>query len=66
MTSVSLLGHSGAVAWSQTPQDLEVRLPEEKPCEPAFALKVLGEKLHPSPTTLAPAALHEVPPDGRS
>ncbi len=46
--SVSLLGHTGDLTWKQTDQGLEVMLPAKKPCEHAFALKILGTGLKPS------------------
>ena len=48
ITAVSLLGHAGALVWKQGGQGLEVSLPAEKPCEHAFALKILGAGLKPS------------------
>jgi len=36
---VSLLGHDGKLEWKQTARGLELRLPEERPCEHAFVLK---------------------------
>lgn len=38
--SVSLLGHDGRLEWKQTARGLEVRLPDEKPCDHAFVLKI--------------------------
>jgi alpha-L-fucosidase len=38
--SVSLLGHDGKLDWKQTARGLEVKLPEQKPCEHAFVLKI--------------------------
>ena len=49
VTAVSLLGHAGALTWTQGQQGLEVTLPAEKPCQHAFALKVLGAGLKPPP-----------------
>ena len=46
--SVNLLGHRGALTWTQTDRGLEVNLPAQKPCEYAFALKVIGADLTPS------------------
>ena len=42
ITAVSLLGHSGELRWTQTDTSLEVVLPAIRPCEHAFALKILG------------------------
>ena len=44
---VCLLGHDGKLEWSQNDEGLIVTLPEEKPCEHAFALKITGQKLVP-------------------
>ena len=37
---VRLLGHEGTLEWSRTDEGLVVKLPEKKPCEHAFALKI--------------------------
>ncbi len=37
---VTLLGHGGELSWSQTDQGLVVRLPESKPCDHAFTLRI--------------------------
>ncbi|MBK1879721.1 alpha-L-fucosidase [Pelagicoccus mobilis] len=39
--SVSLLGHDGVLEWEHTPDALLVKMPEERPCEHAFSLKVV-------------------------
>ena len=49
VTSVNLLGHTGALAWMQGGQGLEITLPKAKPCEHACVLKILGDALKPSP-----------------
>ena len=56
VTSVSLLGHMGAPAWKQCEQGLEVALPTDRPCEHAFALKILGTGLKPSLAPATPAS----------
>ncbi|MHC4212970.1 MAG: alpha-L-fucosidase [Planctomycetota bacterium] len=38
--SVSLLGHDGKIKWRQSGGGLEIELPEEKPCDYAFAFKM--------------------------
>jgi alpha-L-fucosidase len=43
--SVTLLGHKGALKFSQDDAGLKVKLPAEKPCEHAFALKISGLSL---------------------
>lgn len=40
--SVTLLGHKGALEFAQDETGLKVRLPAEKPCDYAFALKITG------------------------
>ena len=39
--SVKLLGHQGPIQWEQAPDGLTVRFPREKPCNFAYALKVV-------------------------
>ncbi len=53
--TVSLLGHDGALDWTQTADGLVVRLPAQKPCKYVFALKVSGERLQPAPAPRAAA-----------
>ena len=43
ISSVALLGHAGNLPWSQTAAGLTVTLPEKKPCQHAFALKILAQ-----------------------
>lgn len=40
IADVRLLGHPAALAFSREPQALTVHLPETKPCDHAFVLKV--------------------------
>lgn len=42
ITKVELLGHKGKVEWTQNNEGLSVTLPDEKPCENAFVLKISG------------------------
>ena len=42
---VSLLGHSGKLNWSQTPEGLVVNLPAAKPCDYAITLAITGNRL---------------------
>jgi alpha-L-fucosidase len=37
---VELLGHEGALVWRQEPEGLVVMLPDRRPCEHAFALRI--------------------------
>ena len=56
VTCVSLLGHAGTLRWKQGEQGLEVTLPTGKPCKHAFALRILGMGLKPSPAGRQSAA----------
>ena len=56
VTCVSLLGHAGTLRWKQGEQGLEVTLPTGKLCKHAFALRILGMGLKPSPAGRQPAA----------
>ena len=47
IAGVSLLGGTGHVAWTQTDEGLIVTLPEKKPCEHVFVLKIAGAELKP-------------------
>ncbi|MHB8524103.1 MAG: alpha-L-fucosidase, partial [Limisphaerales bacterium] len=51
--SVRLLGHKEKLAWSRSQFGLTVNLPEQKPCDYAFTLKIDGLKLDPIPRLLA-------------
>ena len=42
---VELLGHAGALAFTQDAAGLHVKFPAEKPCEYAYALRITGLKL---------------------
>ena len=39
---INLLGHAGALEFSQDESGLHVTMPEEKPCDHAFALEITG------------------------
>ena len=58
--SVVLLGASEPVVWKQAGDGLLVTLPEKKPCDYAYVLKISGRDLNPAPlppvTSIAPAA----------
>ena len=43
--SVTLLGHKGKLVFSQDEAGLKVKLPAEKPCDFAYALRITGLKL---------------------
>ncbi len=50
---VELLGHPGALAFTQDAEGLKVKFPAEKPCDYAFALKITGLKLSGAAATVA-------------
>ncbi len=52
ISAVSLLGHAGKLEWKQTDEGLVVTMPETKPCEHVFALKIAGADLKPVPVTV--------------
>jgi alpha-L-fucosidase len=45
---VELLGHAGALTFTQDAAGLHVKFPAEKPCDYAYALKITGLKLAPA------------------
>src|SRR5205814_3580874 len=45
VADVRLLGHDGKLEWSRTAEALVVKLPEKKPCEHAFAVRIEGRGL---------------------
>ena len=49
---VSLLGHRGRLAWEQTGAGLVVTMPEQRPCDHVFALRIIGSDLKPAPVTV--------------
>ena len=49
IAKVELLGWSGDLRWEQTTIGLEVVLPAKRLCNYAFALKIKGDRLRPSP-----------------
>ena len=44
--NVSLLGHEGKLEFIQDTEGLKIRMPDEQPCDYAFALKITGLKLN--------------------
>ena len=46
VAAVSLLGGTGHLKWQQTDAGIEVALPDRKPCEYAYALKISGDSLN--------------------
>ena len=58
---VKLLGSTGKLSWAQTGEGLVVTLPENKPCQHVFVLKIAAGALNPVPvedasTAIAPGA----------
>ena len=51
ITGVELLGHKGALQFTQDADGLKVKMPDEQPCDYAFALKITGLKLNPPAAT---------------
>ena len=56
--SVGLLGDPQPLTWTRTADGLRVTLPDRKPCDHAYALKITGTALHATPVeaALRPAA----------
>jgi len=52
ITKVSLLGYRGKLSWEQTDAGLVVAMPEKKPCDHVFALKIAGADLKPAPVVV--------------
>ena len=50
ITGLALVGHHGNLEWSQGEEGLVVTMPEQKPCEHAYVLKIAGQDLKPAPT----------------
>lgn len=42
ISNICLLGHEGQLEWSRDGSGLTVKLPDRKPCDHAFALKITG------------------------
>jgi alpha-L-fucosidase len=42
VSAVALLGHEGSLEWQQETDDLSIRLPDRRPCDNAYALKITG------------------------
>jgi hypothetical protein len=49
IAEVALLGHSGKLDWRQTDEGLLVKMPAQKPCDLAYALKITAAELNPAP-----------------
>jgi alpha-L-fucosidase len=46
--SVTLLGHEGELKFTQGKDGLRVEMPETKPCDYAYVLKIVGLKMNPA------------------
>ena len=46
--SVTMLGHSGKLKFTQDADGLKVTLPTDKPCDYAWTLKIVGLKMNPA------------------
>jgi alpha-L-fucosidase len=47
ITQIELLGHPGALAFTQDASGLRVKFPAEKPCDYAYSLKITGLSIGP-------------------
>lgn len=43
ITSISLLGYKGLLEWERDKEGLEIFLPEKKPCEHAFVIRIIHD-----------------------
>jgi alpha-L-fucosidase len=48
VSEVRLLGHEGKLEWSRKEEGLTVKMPAQRPCEHAFALRITGLKTNKS------------------
>jgi alpha-L-fucosidase len=48
IASVTLLGHTGKLEFTQDETGLRVKLPAERPCDYAYALKITGLTMNPA------------------
>jgi alpha-L-fucosidase len=62
---ITLLGHNGALKWTQDDEALIVTLPEKAPSKFAVALKITGTKLHGFKPELAIPSVPVVEPDAQ-
>jgi len=54
ITDVAILGATNKPDWQQTGEGLVVTLPSRKPCDIAYALKITGHDLKPTPSKIEP------------
>jgi alpha-L-fucosidase len=48
ITSVTLLGSTEKLKFTQDAEGLKIKLPADKPCDYAFSLKIVGLKMNPA------------------
>lgn len=58
IADVSLLGHSGKLDWQQSADGLVVKMPAQKPCDFACALKISAADLNPVPVVYDGSITH--------
>lgn len=58
---VTLLGHAGALVWTQDDEGLAVTLPAQQPCATAYVLKIAGAGLMPAPRASAAGGSSSTP-----
>ena len=63
INAIELLGHAGRLTWTHDADGVSVKLPEQKPCKYAVALKISGENLRGFKPELAPAVVSLIQPD---
>ena len=63
INAIELLGHAGPLTWTQDADGLSVKLPGQKPCNYAVALKIIGENLRGFKPELAAPAVSLIQPD---
>jgi hypothetical protein len=66
LDGVALLGHPGQLPFTHETEGLVVRLPGEKPCDYAVALKITGERLREFKPELAAPQVAVIQPDAAS
>lgn len=56
---VTLLGHGGKLEFTQDDQGLKIKMPAQRPCDYAYALKITGLKMNP-PGPPVPAVMADL------
>ena len=59
IASVTMLGHTGNLKFTQDAEGLKVTLPADKPCDYAYTLKITGLKMNP-PGPAVPAVMADL------